>query len=52
MGYDRHVDHILVTAGLAGRTRIAHIDTEVIGPDHPPIWAEIDFGDPAAPLPG
>ena len=50
--YDKRIDFIFVTTGLADRIRSAHIDIEAIGSDHRPFWAEIDLDDPAAPLSG
>jgi exonuclease III len=37
----KRIDHILVTADLAGDVKRGWIDNEADGSDHQPVWAEI-----------
>jgi endonuclease/exonuclease/phosphatase family metal-dependent hydrolase len=39
----KRIDHILVTADLAGRVRRGWIDEAADGSDHQPVYAEIDW---------
>ncbi len=36
------IDHVLVTAGLAGAVRRVWIDDAAVGSDHQPLWADLD----------
>ncbi|MGH6932354.1 MAG: endonuclease/exonuclease/phosphatase family protein [Dongiaceae bacterium] len=41
----KRIDHILVTADLAGDVKRGWIDESADGSDHQPVWAEIELGD-------
>lgn len=41
-GKRMHLDYCFVSGGLAGSLKAAHVDTESVGSDHFPVWAEIE----------
>ncbi len=43
VSHDMRIDYIFVSAGLADRLKVAHIDRKAEGSDHQPLWLEIDL---------
>jgi endonuclease/exonuclease/phosphatase family metal-dependent hydrolase len=41
-GKRMHLDYCFVSGGLAGSLKAAHVDTDSVGSDHFPVWAEIE----------